>query len=408
MRSVTTPDDGPARPTRLGRVAILLTAVVGLGALSIDMFLPSLPALARAYGTDAATAQLTVTLFLAGLAPAQLAWGPLSDRFGRRRTLIAGLGLYAAAGLVCAFAPSIRTLVAARVLQAFGAGSGQVISRAIVRDVYPRDRAARVLALMGTAQALNPILAPVIGGFLHALFGWRSVFFVLAGFGTLFLLATTAVVPETNVQPDASALRPARFAENLGTVLRDPTYLAYVLVVTFMFCGQFAFISGSSFVLIQGLGVAPAVYGFCFAAVAVGIMSGSFITSRLAGRVPGDRLILIGTGLGAAGGLAMATLAWGGVIGVAAIIAPMFFFSLGLGLANPNAVAGAVGPYPHMAGLAAAGLGVIQMTGSAAYGITVGHLADGTAAPMATAIATAGLAAFVGFSLLRRRRPTSP
>jgi DHA1 family bicyclomycin/chloramphenicol resistance-like MFS transporter len=408
MLQVTTADDAPARPTRLGRVAILLTAVVGLGALSIDMFLPSLPDLARAYGTDAATAQLTVTLFLAGLAPAQLAWGPLSDRFGRRRTLIAGLGLYAAAGLVCAFAPSIRTLVAARVLQAFGAGSGQVISRAIVRDVYPRDRAARVLALMGTAQALNPILAPIIGGFLHALFGWRSVFFVLAGFGALFLVATTVVVTETNFRPDATALRPTRLAENLGTVLRDPTYLGYVLVVTFMFCGQFAFISGSSFVLIQGLGVAPAVYGFCFAAVAVGIMSGSFVTSRLAGRVPGDRLILIGTGLGATAGLVMAALAWSGLRGVAVVIAPMFFFSLGLGLANPNAVAGAVGPYPHMAGLAAAGLGVIQMTGSAAYGIAVGRLADGTAAPMATAIATAGLAAFLGFSFLRQRRQTSP
>jgi DHA1 family bicyclomycin/chloramphenicol resistance-like MFS transporter len=405
---VTTPDPGPARPSRLGRVAILLTAVVGLGALSIDMFLPSLPALARAYDTGPATAQLTVTLFLAGLAPAQLAWGPLSDCFGRRRTLLTGLGLYAVAGLACALAPSIRTLVAARVLQAFGAGSGQVISRAIVRDVYALDQAARVLALMGTAQALNPILAPIIGGFLHALFGWRSVFFVLAGFGAVFVLAGAAMIPETNMRPDVTALRPVRFVGNLGTVLRDPTYLAYVLVVTFMFSGQFAFISGSSFVLIQGLGVAPAVYGFCFAAVAVGIMSGSFMTSRLTGRVPGDRLILIGTGLGAAAGFSMATLAWSGVSGVAAIIAPMFFFSLGLGLANPNAVAGAVGPYPHMAGLAAAGLGVIQMTGSAAYGITVGHLADGTAAPMATAIATAGLAAFLGFSLLRRRRGRAP
>jgi len=405
---VTTSDPGPARPSRLGRVAILLTAVVGLGALSIDMFLPSLPALARAYETGPATAQLTVTLFLAGLAPAQLAWGPLSDRFGRRRTLLTGLGLYAAAGLACALAPGIRTLVAARVLQAFGAGSGQVISRAIVRDVYALDQAARVLALMGTAQALNPILAPIIGGFLHALFGWRSVFFVLAGFGAVFVLAGAAMIPETNVRPDVTALRPVRFVGNLGTVLRDPTYLAYVLVVTFMFCGQFAFISGSSFVLIQGLGVAPAVYGFCFAAVAVGIMSGSFMTSRLTGRVPGDRLILIGTGLGAAAGFSMATLAWSGVTGVAAVIAPMFFFSLGLGLANPNAVAGAVGPYPHMAGLAAAGLGVIQMTGSAAYGITVGHLADGTAAPMATAIATAGLAAFLGFSLLRRRHARAP
>ena len=395
---------GEATPRRrLGRVAVLLTAVVGLGALSIDMFLPSLPALALAYGTDAATAQLTVTLFLAGLAPSQLVWGPLSDRYGRRRTLITGLALYAAAGLGCALAPGIRALILARVVQAFGAGSGQVISRAIVRDVYPRDQAARVLALMGTAQALNPILAPILGGVLHALFGWRSVFFVLAGFGALFVLAAAALAPETNVKPDTTALQPARLAENLTTVLRDPSYVAYVLVVTFMFCGQFAFISGSSFVLIQGLGVPPAVYGFCFAAVAVGIMTGSFVTSRLAGRVPGDRLIVVGTGLGAAAGLVMALLAWSGVTGVGAIIAPMFFFSLGLGLANPNAVAGAVAPYPHMAGLAAAGLGVIQMTGSAIYGITVGHLSDGSAGPMAAAIASAGLAAFVAFQLLRQR-----
>jgi DHA1 family bicyclomycin/chloramphenicol resistance-like MFS transporter len=387
-------------------VAVLLTAVVGLGALSIDMFLPSLPALARAYGTAAATAQLTVTLFLAGLAPAQLAWGPLSDRFGRRRTLISGLALYAAAGLVCALAPGIRTLILARIVQAFGAGSGQVIARAIVRDVYPRDQAARVLGLMGTAQALNPILAPVIGGLLHVTFGWRSVFYVLAGFGAVFFLAAIALTPETNVQPDATALQPARFVENVATVLRDPAYLGYVAVVTFMFSGQFAFISGSAFVLIGALGVSPAVYGLCFAAVAVGIMTGSFITSRLAGHVPGDRVILTGTGLGAAAGLVMAGLAWGGVAGVAAVIVPMFVFSLGLGLSNPNAVAGAVGPYPHMAGLAAAVLGVMQMTGSALYGITVGHLSDGTATPMALAIATAGLTAFIGFALLRRRSPT--
>ena len=376
-----------APPARLGRVAILLTAVVGLGALSIDMFLPSLPALAAFYRTDAATAQLTVTLFLAGLAPAQLVWGPLSDRFGRRHILLSGLGL----------------LIVARVIQAFGAGCGQVIARAIVRDVYPRDQAARVLGLMGTAQALNPILAPVLGGFVHVAFGWRAVFFVLAGFGTLFALAAAAVAPETNVQPDVTALHPARFAENVGTLLMDRSYLGYVAVVTFMFSGQFAFISGSSFVLISGLGVSPDVYGICFGAVAVGIMTGSFLTSRLTRRVGGDPLIMVGTGLGATAGVVMAALAWGGARSVAAVIVPMFFFAFGLGLSNPNAVAGAVGPYPRMAGLAAAVLGVIQMTGSALYGIGVGHVSDGTAVSMATAIASAGLAAFVAFALLRRR-----
>jgi len=392
-----------APPARLGRVAILLTAVVGLGALSIDMFLPSLPALAAFYRTDAATAQLTITLFLAGLAPAQLVWGPLSDRFGRRRILLSGLGLYAAAGLGCALAPGIRLLIVARVIQAFGAGCGQVIARAIVRDVYPRDQAARVLGLMGTAQALNPILAPVLGGFVHVAFGWRAVFFVLAGFGTLFALAAAAVAPETNVQPDVTALHPARFAENVGTLLMDRSYLGYVAVVTFMFSGQFAFISGSSFVLISGLGVSPDVYGICFGAVAVGIMAGSFLTSRLTRRVGGDPLIMVGTGLGATAGVVMAALAWGGARSVAAVIVPMFFFAFGLGLSNPNAVAGAVGPYPRMAGLAAAILGVIQMTGSALYGIGVGHVSDGTAVSMATAIASAGLAAFVAFALLHRR-----
>jgi len=278
-----------------------------------------------------------------------------------------------------------------------------VIARAIVRDVYPRDQAARVLGLMGTAQALNPILAPVLGGFVHIAFGWRAVFFVLAGFGTLFALAAAAVAPETNVQPDVTALHPARFAENVGTLLMDRSYLGYVAVVTFMFSGQFAFISGSSFVLISGLGVSPDVYGICFGAVAVGIMTGSFLTSRLTRRVGGDPLIMVGTGLGATAGVVMAALAWGGARSVAAVIVPMFFFAFGLGLSNPNAVAGAVGPYPRMAGLAAAVLGVIQMTGSALYGIGVGHVSDGTAVSMATAIASAGLAAFVAFALLRRR-----
>ena len=387
----------------LGRVAVLLTAVVGLGALSIDMFLPSLPALAAEYGTDAGTAQLTITLFLVGLAAAQLVLGPVSDRFGRRVVLIAGLGLYAAAGLACALAPGIHLLIAARVVQAFGAGSGPVVARAIVRDVYAREQAARALALMATAQALTPIVAPVLGGVLHVAFGWRSVFYALAGFGGLFVLGAAVMVDETNVRRDAAALTPARLAANLGALMRHPAYLGYVAAVALMFCGQFAFISGSSFVLIGGLGVAPNVYGVCFGSVAVGLMGGSFLASRLGPRIGLDRAILIGTSLGTVAGLVMAGLAWGGVRSVAAVIAPMFFFAMGLGLVGPNAVAGAVEPFPHMAGLAAAVLGVAQMAGSAAYGIAVGHLSDGTAAPMATAIAMAGAAALGAFVWARTR-----
>jgi len=372
------------------RVEFVLTAVVGLGALSIDMFLPSLPTIATVFGAEAATAQLTVTLFLMAFAASQLVYGPLSDRFGRRWVLIGGLGLYAVAGLACALAPSIGVLIGARVLQALGGGSGPVVGRAVIRDLYDRERAARVFSYMGTAQALNPMLAPIVGGYVHEAFGWRAIFFVLAGAGALFVALMIVGVRETNVRRDPSALQPGQMGRNVTELLTDRSYVAYVLVNALMFGGQFAFISGSSFVLIGVLGVSPSVFGLCFGAVAGGIMTGTFLSGRL----------------GAAAGLILAALAWSGVLTVAAVIVPMFVFAAGLGLTLPNGMAGAVGPFPRMAGLAAAVAGFLQMTGSALYSVAVGHFYDGTARPMTTAIALAGVAALVCFWRLRwRRRP---
>ena len=380
---------------------VLLTAIVGLGALSIDMFLPSLPAMTLAFGSDAATAQLTVTLFLAGLAAAQLVWGPLSDRLGRRRVLLTGLAVYAAAGTACAFAPSMSLLVAARVVQALGAGSGPVIARAVVRDLYEPERAARVLAAMGTAQALTPILAPIIGGWVHVLAGWRAVFLVLGAFGSAFLLTAWRVVPETNVYAGARA---AEQGGRVAALLRHPRYAAYVAAAALMFSGQFAFITGSSFALITILGVSPTAYGLCFGAVATGLMAGNLVSVRLGPRLGIDTMIAGGTMIGAAAGVVMAALAWAGVASVASVIGPMFCYAFGLGWVLPNAMAGAIGPFPRMAGLAAAGAGFVQLTGSALYAIAVSRTYDATLRPMTTAVATAGVAAFVTFALLRRRR----
>src|SRR6266852_5269189 len=201
------------------RIEVLLTAVVGLGALSIDMFLPSLPAIAHGFGAPPATAQLTVTLFLATLAACQLVYGPLSDRYGRRWVLIGGLGLYAAAGLVCASASTMGTLIAARVLQALGGGAGPVVARAVVRDLYDRERAARVFSYMSMAQSLNPMLAPIAGGYLHEAFGWRAIFFVLAGAGALFVALMIVGVRETNVRRDHTALQPGQMGRNVTELL---------------------------------------------------------------------------------------------------------------------------------------------------------------------------------------------
>ena len=381
-------------------LGVLLTAIVGLGALSIDMFLPSLPTIAATFATSAATTQLTVTLFLAGLAVSQLFWGPLSDRLGRRRVLIAGLTVYTLAGAACAFVPGIRALIAARIVQALGAGSGPVIARAVVRDLYEPARAARILAGMGTAQALTPILAPIVGGWVHALAGWPAVFLVQGGFGAVFLLTASGVVPETNVYAGAPASEPT--GRRLATLLGHPRYLAYVAVAALMFGGQFAFITGSSFALIGVLGVSPTLYGFCFAAVATGLMAGNFVSVKIGQRFGIDAMLRAGTMIGAAAGLLMAALAWVGVASVASVIGPMFGFAFGLGFVLPNAAAGAIGPFPRMAGLAAAVLGFVQLTGSALYAVAVSQFHDGTLRPMASAIAAAGVLALTASGRVRK------
>jgi MFS transporter, DHA1 family, multidrug resistance protein len=389
-----------------GPVAALLTAVVAIGSLSIDMALPSLPATAEALAARPATAQLTVTLFLAGFALAQLVHGPLSDRIGRRRVLLGGLVVYVIGGLACWAAPSAGLLVAARVLQAFGAGSGPVVGRAVVRDLYEPAQAARILGYMGTAMALTPILAPIVGGFVHVAFGWRAVYLTLAACGAVFLGIAALLVRETNRRRDPDALRPGHLTTNVAELLTDRTFLGYVLVVALMFGGQFAFITGSSFVLIEVLSVSPDVYGLCFGLVALGIMTGSFVAGRFVSRVGIDGLIVTATRLGAVAGCVMAALALGGVWTVPAVIGPMYVFSVGVGIVLPTAVAGAIGPFPRTAGLASAVLGFLQLTAAAGYGIAVGRFYDGTPVPMAVAIAAAGLAA-AGAVLIGRRRGVS-
>lgn len=398
----------PPPPATRSSVAlgVLLTAIVGVGALSIDMFLPSLPTIADVFAAPPAVAQLTVTLFLAGLAVSQLLWGPLSDRLGRRRILLAGLAIYAMAGTVCALVPGIGTLIAARIVQALGAGSGPVVARAIVRDLYEPERAARILAAMGTAQALTPILAPVIGGAVHALAGWQAVFLVQGAFGLAFALVATAVVPETNVHAGAAA---EPLARRLSMLAQHPRYPAYVASAALMFGGQFAFISGSSFALIGVLGVSPTVYGVCFAAVATGLMAGNLVSATIGPRLGIDLMIRAGAAIGAAAGAVMAALAWAGVASVASVIAPMFVFAFGLGFVLPNAVAGAIGPFPRMAGLASAVLGFVQLTGSALYAVCVSQFYDATLRPMTTGVALAGTTTLVVFALLTRpARPAPP
>jgi MFS transporter, DHA1 family, multidrug resistance protein len=374
-------------------VAVLLTFLVAFGPMSTDLYLPALPSIVAHFDSDVPTVQLTLSVFLVGFAVAQLVYGPLSDRFGRRPVIITGIAIFTVSSIACALAPTIETLIAARFCQALGACCGPVLGRAVVRDIYGRERAATVLAYMAMAMGVAPAIGPIIGGIFTSLFGWASNFWLLTGFGAAMLAATMSSLGESNRHLDPTATQPARLLANYRILLSHRPYLIYVVIVACMYSSIFSFISGSSYVFIGGLGLSPTQYGLSFAIIVVGYMSGSFAAGRLSSRLGVDRMLTIGLSFCIAGAILMVTLALTGPFTVATVIAPFFVFMIGSALTMPNAMAGAIGPFPRMAGLASSLLGFLQMGSAAAVGIAVSIFTDGTPIAMATAILAASMIA---------------
>jgi DHA1 family bicyclomycin/chloramphenicol resistance-like MFS transporter len=377
------------RPNSLATTA-LLTALVALGPISTDLYLPSLPGLLRHFNADVAQVQLTLSVFLIGLAVGQLAYGPLSDRYGRRPVLLGGVILYVAASIACAFAPSIPALIAARLFQALGACAGPVICRAIVRDVHGREGAARILSYMSAAMALAPALGPILGGYVEAWLGWRANFAILCIYGAGGLALAFAMLPET--APHRGEEGPWLDAALRGylSLFRQRIYIGFVLCCSLAYGGIFCFISGSSFVFVDIIGLPPERYGLCFAAIVLGYIAGTLAGGRLTRRFGIERMVSTGGLISALGGIALivSVMAFGATI--AGILAPTIVYMIGTGLVMPNAMAGAIGPFPRIAGTAAALLGFVQMGLAALGGALIGHLANGTAIPMAAGIALVG------------------
>lgn len=394
-----------ARPAAAGAPALvaLLAGLLAITPLSIDMPLPALPQLARALGTTAARAQLVVSAFLAGFATGQLAYGPLSDRLGRRRVLLGGIALYLAGGLACLAAPSIEWLVAARVAQGLGACAGPVMVRAVVRDLHEGARAARVLSLTAMGSSLAPMLAPVIGGVVLLRADWRAIFAVLVLVGTALLAGVYRLLPETNVDRDPSAVHPGRLLANYLAIASHRTFARYVLTLGAGSVGLFAYISGSPFVLMSLHGLAPHLFGLAFAAVAMGQLSGAVVSARLTVRLGIDTTVRTGLACYLAGGAALALLLALGVRHVAAVVAPMAVFMLGNGMVMPNCQAGAVLPFRRMAGAASALAGFVQMGIGAMTGLALARLHDGTARPMTLMVLGAAVIGVLAFTRLRPR-----
>lgn len=385
---------------------IVLAALTALGPLATDMYLPAMPAMAEALNTGPDQVQLTLSLYMAGFAMAQLFCGPISDRFGRRPVMIAGFSLFLAASLLCALAPSIEWLLAGRFLQAFGGAAGPVLGRAAVRDIYGPVEAGRVLSYMASTMAMAPALAPVVGAGLLLFFGWESVFLLLALYAAIMLLIMALLMPEPLPRDRRQSVAPRVILANYRMLLTQRRFVGYTLVNASGFSGLFAFLSGSSFVLIEYMGLSPFQYGIGFILIVLGFFSGTLISGRYSHRLGRDRLLLLATLMCALAGTTMALLAIGGVHRPWAVVGPHILFLFGFGIVMPQSMAGALAPNPQCAGSASSLFGFLQMTIAALGGALVGQFHDGTSRTMAIAIALGGLislAAYLGLIQQSRR-----
>ncbi len=430
-------------------VGALITALVALGQISTSIYVPSMPSIVADLATTPERVNLTLSGFLLGFAVCQLVFGPGSDHFGRRPMVFAGLALYLASSLLCAMAPNIDLLIAGRLLQGMAACSGPVLGRAIVRDVYGPSRTAAAMAWIGAALAVSPAVAPMIGGYLQEWFGWRASFVFLLAVGVAISAATWWLLTETSPRhaarrpdrsPDPSAEGlpeplaeglPEPLAESLpdpsagglpdpsaeglrnhlpatpllaafGTLIADRSFVGYTLCVAFIFAGLMAYAAGGPFVFITLLGLAPSTYGMLAVFTVAGYLAGSLAAGKLSRRVAARRLTAAGLAAALLGGAGLVIPALVATPSVMAVVAPMVLFTAGIGVVLPAGIAGAMAPFPRIAGAASALLGFVQMLVAAGASLATGLLHAPSALPMAGVIAACAVLATATFIALVR------
>ena len=383
-------------------MTVLLGALIAVAPLAMDIYLASMPSMAGVLSTTPERVQLTLSLYMYAWGVSQIVVGPLTDRFGRRPLLLAGLGVFVAASIACAAAHDIHALIGARVAQALGMATVAVVPRAVVRDLYTGNEAARVLSLMGIVLGIAPVVAPIIGSHLHVWFGWRANFIFVACYGALALVCVAGALPETIRTRDRSATAPRIILANYGRLLRSRTYLGYTLVAASSASGLFAWLAGSAFVFVTVMGTGERGFGLLFGAVMLGNVTGAAIGSRLVTRLGIDRLLEFSTALMLLSGAALTLLATLRVAHPVAVVAPMFLFMIALMTTMPQATAGALTPFPEIAGSAASLLLFCQFVSASTAALIVGMTFDGSARPMAWTIGVATVVGFLAFRTLVR------
>jgi MFS transporter, DHA1 family, multidrug resistance protein len=371
------------------RLAVLipfLGAVAALGPLSNDLYVPSLALVAAGLAVSAGSVQLTMSAVLVGFSLGSVLYGPLSDKYGRKPILCVGVAIYIVASVAAALAPSLAWLVALRVAQGFGASAGMVLARAIILDRWSGDEASRAMSWVQMFAFLTPVIAPIVGGYLATLGHWPAAFWVHAGAGVLCLAATLTLLPRVRRTRELSVLQSIAA---YGTILKDRYALAFMACTGLSFVGVIAFVSNSSFVLVDYFGLEPHQFGLSFAFVMLGASVGAYLNGRLVVEVGITRLLSFGTVLVGVGGLSgVVAVAAGG--GVFAVLIPSLIYISGIGFVLSNAMARTLSRFPGSFGAASAVFSVNQFVAAAAVAALLSTFETPSPLPLAITMAVCG------------------
>lgn len=400
-------EEGPVPLMSERRVSLISALLVVIGPISLALFTPAMPEIVNAFGTTEAMVKLTISLYFAGFALAQLVCGPLADGFGRRPVTIAFMAIYLAASFVALFAPGIEVLIAARILQGVGAAAGLTVSRAIVRDLFTGERSARILNTVGMLLTIGPAIAPTLGGFVLELFGWHAIFLFMAALSVAIMLVTIFAMRET-VARDPSRIRPRVLFRTYRALLTDLRFLLPSLTVAGTSGTIYALATMLPFVLMTRIGLSPTAFGIGMLMQSGGYFVGALVLRMLLPHVGAFRLVAAGALFLVSGAFGLILLVLLAGLHYWTVMGPIGCIAFGIAFCQPAMMTAAMEPFPRAAGTASALMGFLQMGGGLAGGLAAGLFADPVRAMIVVAPAMCGTAVVSWLAWRRLPRPRLP
>ena len=372
--------------------AIFLTIVTAVSLATTDIYLPALPSMAKEFGTTQTAAQLTIGLYFLVFALGQLVVGPLSDHFGRRKVLLVSQGIFCCATLACVFMPTIKTLILMRMIQASGACAANVVGRAVIKDVFEREKAIAFMTVMGMAMAISPAVAPLLGGYIFTHWGWRSIFLLFGIIGAILFIVMFFRLPETN-DHIGEDLQPRQLVTNYGALVKSPFFMRYGLSASLLNSGLYCIIISSPFILMNLYHVSPMVYSLLYSAHAFGFVIGAGIGGAIIKKMGEERMLTSFIALNAANGLILLGLCSTPLPNIYIMMSSTIMFSVLLGFVFPTTNIVAVMSHSKIAGTASALLSFMFFGVGALIGIGISNLSETSAVPM---LASMGIVSFLG------------